>query len=70
MDISEDSEEDTDEVDDDTDPFSALLYEAADLTVFESYFLTFQFAVRHSLTSKAFSELLKVRARVHVKMTS
>ena len=36
------------------------LYDGADITVFQSYFLLFQYAVGHSLTSKAFSELLQL----------
>ena len=47
------------------DPFSVPLYDGADISVFESYFLLFQFAVRHSLTMKSFSELLQV-VKVHL----
>ena len=41
-------------------PFSTPLYEGADITVFESYLLAFQYATRHSLTKKAFEELLQL----------
>ena len=34
---------------DSTDPFLSILYDGANLSVFESYVLLFQFAVRHSL---------------------
>lgn len=54
---------------DTTDPFSSVLYEGADITIFESYFLLFQFAVRHSLTGKAFSELLQLIG-VHIPRSS
>ena len=36
------------------------LYDGADISVFDSFLLIFQFALRHSLTSKAFSELLQL----------
>ena len=38
----------------------ALLYPGADLSTLQSYLLLFQFAIRHSLTSKAFTELLQL----------
>ncbi len=41
------------------------LYEGAELSVFNSFLLIFQFAIRHSLTGKAFSELLQLLA-VHL----
>ena len=59
----------SDDVDDSTDPFSSVLYDGADLSIFESYFLLFQFAVRHSLTGKAFSELLELIG-VHIPRPS
>ncbi len=46
-----------------------MLYEGADLTEFDSHLLLFQFALRHSLTKKAFSELLDLVA-VHVPQTA
>ena len=36
------------------------VYPGAELTVLESYLLLFQYSLRHSLTKKAFSELLEV----------
>ena len=36
------------------------LYEGSEITVFESHLLLFQFSVRHSLSAKAFGELLQV----------
>ena len=39
---------------------SSPLYPGALLTVFQSYLLIFQYAVRHSLTTKAFTELLQL----------
>ena len=42
----------------DASVFSTALYQGAGLTVFQSYLLVFQYAVRHSLTTKAFTELL------------
>lgn len=41
------------------------LYPGAQVTAFQSRLLVFQFAVRHSLTTKAFTELLQL-LRVHV----
>ena len=41
-------------------PFSQKLYEGAPITAFESHMLCFQFAVRHSLTNVAFTELLQL----------
>ena len=41
------------------------LYESADVTVFESYLLAFQYAIRHRLTKTAFTELLQLIA-VHL----
>ena len=41
-------------------PFSTPLYEGADITIFESYLLALQYATRHSLTKKAFEELLQL----------
>ena len=40
----------------DSDP----LYDGASISVFESYILCFQYAVRHSLTNVAFTELLQL----------
>ncbi len=40
------------------DPFALPLFEGANLSVFDSYFLAFQFSVRHCLTSTAFTELI------------
>ncbi len=42
--------------------FSTALYPDSALTVFQSYLLVFQYTVRHSLTSKAFAELLQFLA--------
>lgn len=39
---------------------SSPLYPGALLTVFQSYLLIFQYAVRHSLTTKVFTELLQL----------
>lgn len=36
------------------------IYEGADLTVIDSYILLFQYSLRHSLTKKAFSELIQL----------
>ena len=38
----------------------APLYQGSQLTVFQSHLLTFQYALRHSLSAKAFTELLKL----------
>ena len=59
------------EVDSEESPnaFSLPLYEGAAISVFESHMLLFQYAVRHSLTSKAFSELLQIIS-VHVPSPS
>lgn len=38
----------------------AKLYEMADVTVYDSYLLAFQYATRHSLTKTAFAELLQL----------
>ena len=40
------------------DPYALPLYAGANLSVFDSYFLAFQFFMRHSLTASAFSQLL------------
>ena len=56
------AEEDTELI---ADPFSNPLYDGADISIFESYILGFEFAIRHTLTAKAFSELLQLIA-VHV----
>ena len=55
-------EEDTELI---ADPFSNPLYDGADISIFESYILVFEFVIRHNLTAKAFSELLQLIA-VHV----
>lgn len=34
------------------------LYDGAELSVFDSYLLLYQYAIRHSITQKAFSELI------------
>ena len=47
------------------DPYALPLFEGANLSIFESYFLVFQFSIRHSLSSTAFTELLDL-IRVHV----
>ena len=39
---------------------NAKLYELADVTVYDSYLLAFQYATRHSLTKTAFAELLQL----------
>ena len=39
---------------------NTALYQGARLTVFQSHLLIFQYAVRHSLTTKAFMELLQL----------
>jgi len=36
------------------------LYEGADLTILDSFILHYQFALRHSLTKQAFSELIEL----------
>ena len=36
------------------------LYSGSEMTIFMSYFLLFQYAVRHSLSNKAFGELIKL----------
>ena len=41
------------------------LYPGADLSTFQCYLLVFQYAIRHSLTTKAFTELLQLIA-VHL----
>ena len=41
-------------------PISSPLYDNAEITVFESHLLCFQFSIKHSLTSEAFSELLQL----------
>lgn len=46
-----------------------LYYDSAEISVFESYLLCFQFAIRHSLTAKAFSELLQLLS-VHLPSSS
>ena len=51
------------------DPFDEALYDGANISVFESYFLSFQFAVRHSLTIESFSELLQLIS-VHVPQSA
>ena len=38
----------------------AKLYDRADVTVYDSYLLVFQYATRHSLTKTAFNELLQL----------
>ena len=38
------------------------LYEGADVSIFDSHLLLFEFAIRHSLTKKAFSELIDLVA--------
>ena len=45
------------------------LYEGSEITCFESHLLLFQFAVRHSLSSKAFGELLQV-VSAHLPQTA
>ena len=49
-------------------PISSPLYDNAEISVFESHLLSFQFAIRHSLTTKAFSELLQLS--VHLPSSS
>lgn len=49
---------------------SAPIYEGAEVTIFESYILAFQFSVRHSLTKKAFSELLQLMSVLLPKSAS
>lgn len=44
---------------------STPIYGGAQVTVFESYVLAFQFSVRHSLTKTAFAELLQLIS-VHI----
>ena len=39
---------------------NAKLYAIADVSVYDSYLLTFQYATRHSLTKTAFAELLQL----------
>ena len=51
------------------DQYSLPLYDGSEITVFDSYFLVFQFAVRHSLTGTAFSELLQL-IKVHLPPSS
>ena len=48
---------------------SSPLYDNAEISVFESHLLSFQFAIRHSLTTKAFSELLQLLS-VHLPSSS
>lgn len=48
---------------------SLPLYDNAEISVFESHLLCFQFAIRHSLTAKAFSELLQLLS-VHLPSSS
>ena len=50
-------------------PISSPLYDNAEISVFESHLLSFQFAIRHSLTTKAFSELLQLLS-VHLPSSS
>ena len=52
-----------------TNPISSLLYDNAEISVFESHLLCFQFAIKHSLTTKAFSELLQLLT-VHLPSSS
>ena len=51
------------------DLISLPLYDNAEISVFESHLLCFQFAIRHSLTAKAFSELLQLLS-VHLPSSS
>ena len=48
---------------------SAPIYPGAVLTVIQSYLLIFQYIVRHSLTTKAFTELLQLLS-VHVPLAA
>ena len=48
---------------------STPIYEGAEVTILESYLMAFQFSVRHSLTKKAFSELLQLIS-VHLPKSS
>ena len=41
-------------------PISSPLYDNAKISIDESHLLCFQFAIKHSLTTKAFSELLQL----------
>lgn len=49
--------------------FSFPLYGGADLSVLDSYILLLQYSLRHSLTKKAFSELIDL-VTVHLPPTS
>ena len=46
--------------DDAVDPLHQPLYDGADLTLWETYMLLMQHSVRHSLTRRAFGDLLKL----------
>ena len=50
------------------DPFAVPLYEGADLSIFDSYFLAFQFSVRHCLTSTELLNLLRVHVPTSAKV--
>lgn len=45
------------------------LYDSADITVIDSYLMLFQYSLRHSLTKKAFSELIQL-VSVHLPCSS
>lgn len=69
----EDYQDDDDLADDpgicSINPISSPLYDDAEISVFESHLLCFQFSIRHSLTAKAFSELLQLLS-VHLPSSS
>ena len=50
-------------------PVSSPLYDDAEISVLESHLFCFQFSIRHSLTAKAFSELLQLLS-VHLPSSS
>ena len=72
--LTDDDFEDDEDLTDDPgigsiDPISSPLYDNAEISVFESHLLCFQFAIKHSLTTTAFSELLQLLT-VHLPSSS
>ncbi len=67
---SSDDDIDADDADESIvgDPFAVPLYEGADLSIFDSYFLAFQFSVRHCLTSTELLNLLRVHVPTSAKV--
>ena len=68
--FEDDEEDETDDPGiDSINPISLLLYDNAEISVFESHLLCFQFVSKHRLTTKAFSELLQLLT-VHLPSSS